>query len=178
MNLPNKLTIIRILLVPIFVLLMELNIKHHVTVAAVVFLIASLTDMLDGHIARKHNLITTFGKFMDPLADKVLVSAALIMLVGHNLVPAWAVVIIMSREFIITGFRTLAASAGVTIAAGNLGKVKTITQLVSIICLLFSQVLPLFSIGLIVFYISVFFTVLSGVEYIWKNREVLDLSNV
>lgn len=175
MNLPNKLTIARIIMVPIFVILMEINFPSHMTWAACVFTLASLTDMLDGYIARKYQLITTFGKFMDPLADKILVAAALIMLVPKGLAPAWAVVLIMAREFFITGFRTLAASFGITLAAGTLGKVKTITQLIAIICLLFSDTWPLLTAGTVIFYISVFFTVLSGAEYVWANREILSI---
>ncbi len=178
MNTANKLTILRIILVPVFVLFMSLNFNHHQIVAGIVFVIASITDALDGYIARKHNLITTFGKFVDPLADKILVSSALIMLVHNGVAPGWVVVFIMARELLITGFRTLAVSKGHTIAASPLGKIKTITQLVAIIALLFAVNNTVMTIGTIVLYLSLFFTVLSGADYLYKNREVLDLDNL
>lgn len=177
MNIANKLTIFRILLVPVFLVLMVLDFPNHQLYAGVVFTIAALTDMLDGHLARSRQLITTFGKFMDPLADKILTCAAFIALVELNVLPAWAVVIIIAREFIITGFRTLAASQDITIAASVWGKIKTIFQLVSLVCLLFSPPLPM-QIGLVLFYIAVVFTIISGIDYIYKNIHVLDLENI
>lgn len=177
MNIANKLTLFRILLVPVFLIFMYIDNPNHQLYAAIIFTIAALTDMLDGHLARSRNLITTFGKFMDPLADKILTCAAFIALVEMNILPAWAVVIIIAREFMITGFRTLAASRDITIAASIWGKIKTIFQLVSLVCLLFSPMIPE-KIGIILFYIAVVFTIISGIDYIYKNIEVLDLENI
>lgn len=178
MNIANKLTILRVLFVPIFLLFMSINTKYSQIIAGVIFIVASLTDMLDGYLARKKNLITTFGKFMDPLADKILVSSAFIMLVHINLVPGWVVALILAREFTITGFRTLAASNGKTIAASSLGKLKTISQLSSIIFLLFSLNQTLKTIGNILLYISLVLTLVSGLDYLYKNKHVLNLDNI
>ncbi|MDR7856213.1 CDP-diacylglycerol--glycerol-3-phosphate 3-phosphatidyltransferase [Tissierella sp.] len=178
MNLANKITIFRVFLVPLFMVVLYSNIPYSTYVAAGIFIFASLTDTLDGYIARSRNMITDFGKFIDPLADKVLVSAALISLVELGKVPGWVVVIIIAREFTITGFRVIAASAGITIAASSLGKVKTITQLVAVILLLINNypfnILDI-PFDIIMLYISLFFTVLSGIEYIYKNKSVLKL---
>ena len=137
MNLANKITIFRVFLVPLFMIVLYSNTQYSTYIAAIIFSFASLTDTLDGYIARSRNLITNFGKFADPLADKVLTSAALILLVGVGKIPSWIVIVIIAREFTITGFRVIAASEGVTIAASSWGKIKTITQLVSIILLLY-----------------------------------------
>lgn len=176
MNLPNKLTIFRICLVPFFVFFLFSNLKYGQYIAVSIFILASLTDTLDGHIARSRNLITTFGKFMDPLADKILVSAAFISLVELGKVPSWIVIIIISRELAITGFRTVAVSEGVTIAADKWGKMKTVTQLIAIIVLLLNNYpfsLINFPFDKIMLYISVVFTIISGVNYIYVNRKVL-----
>lgn len=133
MNTANKLTMLRILMVPAFVLFMYLNFENSRIVATVIFAIASFTDFLDGYIARKNNLVTNFGKFADPLADKILVAAALICLTELGDIPAWGVIIIIAREFAVTGFRIIAASENITIAASPLGKIKTVSQLVSLI---------------------------------------------
>ncbi|NLY84763.1 MAG: CDP-diacylglycerol--glycerol-3-phosphate 3-phosphatidyltransferase [Tissierellia bacterium] len=176
MNLANKITIFRIFLVPIFLLVLYSNIKYSSYIAAFIFIIASLTDTLDGYIARSKNMITNFGKFVDPLADKILVSAALISLVDLGKIPGWIVVIVIAREFSISGFRIIAASEGITIAASPLGKIKTITQLAAIILLLLNN-FPFYLINLpldmILLYISLFFTVLSGIDYIYKNKSTL-----
>lgn len=176
MNLANKITIFRVLLVPIFILVLYLEIRYNNFIAALIFVIASLTDTLDGYIARSKNMITNFGKFVDPLADKILVSAALISLVEMGKIPAWVVIIIIAREFLISGFRIIAASEGITIAASPLGKIKTITQLIAIILLLINN-FPFYLINIpvdmILLYISLFFTVLSGIDYIYKNRSAL-----
>lgn len=176
MNLANKITVFRVFLVPIFMLVLYSDIPYSTYIAAVVFIFASLTDTLDGYIARSRNMITDFGKFIDPLADKMLVSAALISLVELGKIPGWVVVIIIAREFTITGFRVIAASGGITIAASSLGKIKTVTQLVAIIALLINNY-PFSLIGLpfdmILLYTSLFFTVLSGVDYIYKNKSAL-----
>ncbi|WP_298127317.1 CDP-diacylglycerol--glycerol-3-phosphate 3-phosphatidyltransferase, partial [uncultured Clostridium sp.] len=137
MNLANKLTMIRILLVPVFLLFITVkNIPYGSIIATVIFIIASITDQLDGYIARSRNQITNFGKFMDPLADKLLVTAALVSLVELKLVASWAVVVILAREFAVSGLRTLAASNGKIIAASWWGKIKTVTQMVAILLLL------------------------------------------
>lgn len=174
MNLPNKLTCFRVFLIPIFVLFMYLdNIPHNNLIALAIFIIASLTDLLDGQIARKYNLITNFGKFMDPLADKLLVCAALICL-SPNMIPAWIVIIIISRELFISGFRILAADQGIVLAAGWWGKFKTTFQMIMIIVLIADIDLVAFDIiGQILIWISLALTVISMVDYIWKNKEVL-----
>ncbi|NLK44214.1 MAG: CDP-diacylglycerol--glycerol-3-phosphate 3-phosphatidyltransferase [Tissierellia bacterium] len=176
MNLANKITIFRVFLVPVFLLVLYSNISYSTYIAALIFIIASLTDSLDGYIARSRNMITNFGKFVDPLADKILVSAALISLVELGKIPAWVVVVIIAREFTISGFRIIAASEGITIAASSLGKIKTVTQLMAIILLLLNNFpfnkfnLP---IDMILLYISLFFTVISGIDYIYKNISTL-----
>ncbi|MDO5713479.1 MAG: CDP-diacylglycerol--glycerol-3-phosphate 3-phosphatidyltransferase [Tissierellia bacterium] len=177
MNIANKLTLLRMGMVPIFVLLRYLHLPFALPISGIVFIIASLTDMLDGHYARKHHLITNFGKFADPLADKILAASAMICLVDSGLIPAWSVIIIISREFAITGFRIIAASENINIAAGPLGKLKTITQLIGLSLLLFY---PLISpgIGLFFYYFSVVMTVISGIDYIVRNKKVLDLENI
>lgn len=181
MNLANKITLIRVLLVPVFMFVLYSDINNSTYIAGAIFVIASLTDTLDGYIARSRNLVTNFGKFVDPLADKILVSAALISLVELGKIPGWVVVVIIAREFTITGFRILAASEGVTIAASSLGKIKTITQLVAIVALLFNN-FPFNKIGfpfdMIMLYISLFFTVLSGIDYLYKNRHTLKLDDI
>lgn len=180
MNLANKITIFRVFLVPLFMLVLYSNISNSTYLAAAIFAIASLTDTLDGYIARSRNMITTFGKFSDPLADKILVSAALISLVDLGKIPGWVVVLIIAREFTITGFRIIAASEGITIAASSLGKIKTITQLVAIILLLLNNY-PFNLIGLpmdiILLYVSLFFTIVSGIDYIYKNKSVFNLND-
>lgn len=179
MNLANKITLLRVLMIPIFMIVLFSDFNNHTYVAALIFAIASATDGIDGYIARSRGQVTTFGKFIDPLADKLLVSAALISLVQLYKVPAWVVVIIIAREFTITGFRIIAASEGRTIAASSLGKIKTITQLIAIISLLvdnFPFMLIDFPFDIIMLYVSLFFTVLSGVDYLYKNRHVLTTS--
>lgn len=175
MNLPNKLTILRIILIPFFVFFLLAQGGLHETyriVAAVIFIIASLTDLLDGKIARKYDLVTNFGKFMDPLADKLLVCSGLICFVGLNQLPAWFVIVIISRDFIISGFRLVAADNGVVIAASYWGKYKTVFQMVMSVLLIvnireLSLVTAAFSI------IALVLTVVSLVDYIVKNYRVL-----
>lgn len=177
MNTPNKLTLMRTLMVPIFVLCMYMDFNNSRIVATIIFAIASFTDFLDGYLARRDNLVTNFGKFADPLADKILVCSAMIMLVSSGEMPAWSVIIIIAREFTITGFRIIAASENITIAASPLGKFKTVTQLISNILLLtgLSNLRP---IGMGIFYLAVVFTVISGADYLIKNKKVLDLENI
>ncbi|WDV47789.1 CDP-diacylglycerol--glycerol-3-phosphate 3-phosphatidyltransferase [Clostridiaceae bacterium M8S5] len=176
MNLANKLTIARIFLVPIFMFFLLVNIPYGDIIAVCLFILAALTDSLDGYIARSRNQVTKFGKFMDPLADKLLVSAALISLLEMGKVSAWVVMTIIAREFAITGFRVLAASEGITISASWWGKIKTITQITAIIVLLLDNY-PFRLIGVpfdnIAVALAVIFTVISGVDYIYNNRKVL-----
>lgn len=181
MNLANKITLFRVLLVPIFLLVLYSSIDNNVIISGIIFVIASLTDMLDGYIARSQNLVTSFGKFVDPLADKVLTSAALIALVDMGQISGWIVVVIIAREFTVTGFRVLAASEGVTIAASPWGKIKTITQLIAIILFLFNNY-PFSYLGiradLIMIYIALFFTIVSGIDYIVKNKNIIDMKDI
>lgn len=173
MNLPNKLTMFRVVLIPVFiVVLMSGLIAEPASryIAVVIFCVASFTDYLDGHIARKYNLVTNFGKFMDPLADKLLVSAAMICMIELGMLPAWVVIIIISREFIITGFRLIAAVGGLVIAASWWGKIKTVTQMAMIILMLLGVNKV---IGTILVVLATIFTVVSGVDYIVKNISVL-----
>ncbi len=169
MTISNKLTILRIIMVPVFV---ALYLYNFVWAAAIVFIVASLTDTLDGYLARSRNEITNFGKFADPIADKILVVSALICLTEKGIIPGWTVIIIVAREFIISGIRMSAASQNVVIAADKLGKIKTVTQMLAIILLLFGFT-NIFYVDYILFYISVFFTVLSGVSYLAKYGKVL-----
>ena len=186
MNLPNKITIFRVLMIPVFVffLLFE-DLPGFNFIALGVFIVASFSDFLDGHIARKYNLVTTFGKFMDPLADKILVCTALIILIEFNKIPAVVVAIIMARDFIISGFRTIAADKGVVIAAGWTGKVKTVVQMVMCMLLLFTAD-PYYDsllfkiadvLGIIAMWLALVLTIASLVIYIWTNREVLKENN-
>ena len=174
MNLPNKLTVFRILCIPIFVVFMLVSsIPYNNYIAVGIFIIASLTDMLDGKIARKYNLVTNFGKFMDPLADKLLVSAALICLSGTK-IPIWVVIIIISRELFISGFRTLAADQGIVLAAGWWGKFKTAFQMVMIIVLIVDIQNHIFDIiGWSLIWISLALTIISMIDYVVKNIQVL-----
>lgn len=173
MNLPNQLTLLRIAMIPVFIFFL-LNEQYYVS--GILFLIASATDALDGKIARKYNLITNFGKIMDPLADKLLVTAALICLVELGEVQSWMVIVILAREFIITGLRAVAAGEGVIIAAGTSGKLKTVFQMVALTLILlrnwpFSYVTDL-PIGNYVLWLAVIMTIYSGIEYIVKNKKV------
>ena len=175
MNLPNKLTIFRVILIPFFVffLLTDVLGANGDYLALVIFIVASLTDMLDGKIARKYNLVTNFGKFMDPLADKLLVCSAMICLVDLKLLPAWIVIIIIAREFIISGFRLVASDNGVVIAASYWGKFKTTFQMLMIIVLLLNFGGVFVLIGQILTWIALILTVVSLVDYIVKNKDVI-----
>lgn len=188
MNIPNKITISRIFLIPIFIVILsipfdwgewsigatQLPIAHFV--GALIFILAASTDWLDGYYARKYNLITNLGKFLDPLADKLLVSAALILLVELGLAPAWIVIIIISREFAVTGLRLVAAGEGIVLAASNMGKIKTVTQILAIALLLLHNY-PFsytgFPLDLIVLYVAMIITAISGYDYFVKNWHVM-----
>ena len=175
MNLPNRLTTLRVIMIPFFVacLLYQGGTNRTIRIAAaVIFILASLTDLLDGKIARKYNLVTNFGKFMDPLADKLLVCSALICLVELEELPAWMVIIIISREFIISGFRLIASDNGIVIAASYWGKFKTTFQMIGVI-LLILQIPGLEMVTQACIWIALILTVISLVDYIWKNHKVL-----
>lgn len=181
MNLPNKLTVFRIILIPIFILNLEFNIFKgelfgfpvNMTIAAIIFAIASLTDFLDGQIARRQRLVTNFGKFADPLADKLLVMTALVYLTSFGLVPAWMTAVIVIRELAVTGLRTLIVeNNGKVLAAAMPGKIKTFSQMFAIIFLFTNNFGISFPVGEILIWVAVIFTVYSGIDYFWKNRDV------
>lgn len=173
MNLPNKLTMFRVILIPFFVVFLLVDITPvDKWIALAIFIIASLTDMLDGKIARKYNLVTNFGKFMDPLADKLLVCSALVCLVAVDSIPAWMVIVIIAREFIISGFRLVASDNGVVIAASYWGKFKTTFQII-MICLMIADLAALQLLTTIVTWVAVILTVVSLVDYLVKNKEVM-----
>lgn len=188
LNLPNKLTLLRLLLIPFFLVLLAFRFDWGTVeglgssigipelIATIIFIIASITDWLDGYIARRENLVTNFGKFADPMADKILVASALIMLVELNLAPGWVVAVIIAREFAVTGLRLLLVETGGTVlAAAWPGKIKTVTQMLAIIFLLLNN-LPFawtgIPVGSILLYISLFFTVYSGIDYFYNARFV------
>ncbi|WP_019414857.1 CDP-diacylglycerol--glycerol-3-phosphate 3-phosphatidyltransferase [Paenisporosarcina sp. TG20] len=188
MNIPNQITVSRVIMIPIFVIFMlvdfgwgdvailgtTLPVEH--IIGAIIFIIAAVTDFIDGYYARKHNLVTNMGKFLDPLADKLLVSAALIILVELGFAPAWVVIIIISREFAVTGLRLILAEEGEVVSAKQLGKIKMWTQIVAISALLLHNIIfEMFSIPFasIMLYVSLFFTVWSGWDYFYSNRRVL-----
>ncbi len=191
MNLANKLTILRIILVPFFLIFITIrDLPYGKLIAIAIFVIASITDKLDGYIARVRNQVTRFGKFMDPLADKLLVTAALISLVEYHIIPSWAAMIIIAREFAVTGLRTVAAAEGIVIAASPWGKAKTVTQIVAIILALINLNYNHVSLGIIKKFITyphkflnittdvamaaaIAITIISGLDYFLKNKEVM-----
>lgn len=176
MNLPNKLTVLRVIMIPVFLVFLLTDCAGDASkyIAAAVFVLASLTDMLDGRIARKYNLVTNFGKFMDPLADKLLVCSALIAFVELGYLPSWIVIIIISREFIISGFRLIAADKGVVIAANYWGKFKTTFQMIMTILLILQLDYPYAdTVEWIFVYIALALTVISLVDYIYRNIGVM-----
>ncbi len=183
MNLPNKLTLLRVCMIPFFVVFARMEPFWAQAVAVGIYALACVTDALDGHIARSRNLITNFGKFMDPIADKLLVMSAMIVLAAQGRMPDWVCILMLGREFLVSGFRLVAVENGVVIAAGPLGKVKTVFQMLATIALmLLVPVLPdgaaLLGRGGIVFaralmYIALALTVVSGADYILRNRECI-----
>ncbi len=175
MNLPNKLTILRVIMIPFFVVFLLMNKGFATEMAALVlFAAASLTDFFDGYIARKYNLVTNFGKFMDPLADKLLVCSAMICLIELGRLPAWIVIIIIAREFIISGFRLVASDNGVVIAASYWGKFKTVFQMFMIMLLIVHPEGTLFFwLEQILIYVSLGLTIISLLDYVLKNKQVL-----
>ncbi len=179
MNTPNKLTMLRIVMIPLFmVFLLFANIPYHTAIALAVFILASVTDLIDGKIARKYNLITNFGKLMDPLADKLLVTAALICFVQMGLADVWAVVIIIAREFLVTSIRLVAAGSGKVIAANMWGKVKTNSQIIAVVAVMLFNILKLsVTIGNVFVWIAAIFTVISGIQYAWSYREFISVND-
>ena len=169
MNTPNKITVGRIILVPVFLVLLYLDLPYW---ALAVYIIACVSDLVDGRIARKYNLVTDFGKFMDPLADKLLVCSAMICLIDLKLIPVWVVLIIIAREFIISGFRLVASDNGIVIAASYWGKFKTTFQMV-MICLMIANIEALSVLTTIVMWVALVLTVVSLVDYLMKNKDVL-----
>lgn len=180
MNWPNRLTVLRVLLVPALVVVMYIDalyVKYNFMdkeytanfVALAIFAVASLTDFLDGYLARKYNLVTTFGKFMDPLADKLLTTAAILVFLEQGLFEAWIPIVIISREYIVSGVRLVASSKGTVIAAGQLGKLKTVTTMIALIILF----LGFNFIGWIVMLVAAGLTIVSGLEYLIKNGGVI-----
>ena len=179
MNLPNKLTTLRVFMIPFFVFFLLYQGGENTTfrmISLVLFIVASLTDLLDGKIARKYNLVTNFGKFMDPLADKLLVCSALICLIELGQLPAWMVIIIISREFIISGFRLVASDNGIVIAASWWGKSKTISQMIMII-LLIADIPALSVLNTVLIWVALILTVVSLIDYLVKNKNVLSMQN-
>ncbi|WP_408072171.1 CDP-diacylglycerol--glycerol-3-phosphate 3-phosphatidyltransferase [Butyrivibrio sp. JL13D10] len=174
MNLPNKLTIFRVILIPFFVLFLLANIFGEADkwIAVTIFIVASLTDLADGKIARKYNLVTDFGKFMDPLADKLLVCSAIICLIELGRIPSWIVVIIIAREFIISGFRLIAVENGRVIAASYWGKFKTTFQMIMVI-LMIVNIPQLQIVTTVIMYIALALTIISLCDYIIKNKDVM-----
>ena len=176
MNLPNKLTIARMCMVPLFMIALMINTPASRIIATVIFALASLTDMLDGQIARKYNMVTNFGKLMDPLADKVLTAAAMICLVELGDLAAWIAVVIIFREYLITGLRSVAANENIVVAANIWGKVKTVCQMIALMLLMLKpQIVALcgIDIGLWVMYVAVALTIYSGLDYVLKlNKQI------
>ena len=170
MNLPNKLTLLRIVLIPVFMVVLYWDFPGAAYVAVAIFIVASLTDMLDGKIARARNLVTDFGKFADPLADKMLVTAAMLWFVETGLMPAWALLIVVCREFAVSGLRMLAADKGRVIAAGWSGKVKTASTMVCIV-LMFFPIPPV--LNTVCVWVIVVTTIYSGIEYFTKNKDII-----
>ena len=178
MNVPNMLTILRVILIPFFVVFMLFDITFADNyIALAIFVVASLTDMLDGYLARKKNQVTNFGKFMDPLADKLLVCTALICLMELDRLPCLAVIIIIAREFIISGFRLVASDNGIVIAASWWGKSKTISQMIMIIVLILDFGERFAVVENVLIYLALILTVVSLIDYILKNKQVLSMQD-
>ena len=181
MNLPNKLTLLRVCMIPFFVILARMGEFWAQAAAVAIYALACLTDALDGHIARSRGLVTNFGKFMDPIADKLLVMSALIVLTAQGRMPDWVCILLLAREFLVSGFRLVAVENGTVIAAGPLGKLKTVFQMLSTIALMLLvpvQGEPLLGQGGVIFanvllYIALALTVVSGADYIVRNRDCI-----
>ena len=185
MNLPNKLTVARIILTPFYLVAMMMDFEYHYLVAAIIFIVASITDFLDGKIARKNNLITTFGKLCDPVADKMLTTAALLAFMQLGLCSIWVVMVVLTREFLVTSFRLVATAQGIVIPAGIWGKLKTASQMVfSIVIMLGIQFIDVFDwdfnkfalVSNILLWITAVLTVVSGIKYLVDGKKVIDFS--
>lgn len=179
MNTPNKLTLLRIFMVPFFMIFLMFNqIPYHMLFALLVFILASVTDLIDGKLARKYNQVTNFGKIMDPLADKLLVTSALICFIGLGLCDVWAVVIIIAREFLVTSIRIIAAGSGKVIAANIWGKIKTNSQIIAVVAVMLGSYfgLPVI-VGEIVVWAAAIFTIISGIQYTLTYKEYLSAKN-
>ena len=178
MNTPNKLTLLRIIMIPFFVVFMLVDFGPWSKWAALaIFVVASLTDTLDGYLARRDHLVTNFGKFMDPLADKLLVCSAMICMIELGRLPSWVVIVIIGREFVISGFRLIASDNGVVIAANYWGKIKTVCQMVMIIVLIADLGGGFVILEQILIYASLLLTVISLVTYLWQNRSVVSFQD-
>lgn len=192
MNLANKITISRVLMVPLFLFFLltdSIPSPYNEVIACIIFIIAASTDGLDGYIARKRKQVTNFGKFMDPLADKLLVTAALISLVGMNKLDSWMAIVIIAREFIVTGLRLVAASEGLVIAASIWGKIKTVSQIIAIVAILLDNLLTVklglffvisgivIKFNILLMWVAVIFTIYSMIDYINKNKDVINVHN-
>jgi CDP-diacylglycerol--glycerol-3-phosphate 3-phosphatidyltransferase len=176
MNLANKLTLLRIVLVPVFLIFISFNTPIALAISTLIFIVAAITDQLDGYIARRRNQVTRFGKFMDPLADKLLVTSALVALVQYNIIPTWIAMIIIGREFAVTGLRSIAAAEGIVIAASWWGKIKTVTQMVTIIAYLitlFFESAFIENIAYISLIVATITTLISGIDYFIKNKNAI-----
>lgn len=177
MNIANKITVLRISMIPIFLGILMLDIPYGKTVGAVIFAIAAGTDGIDGYLARSKKIVTNFGKFLDPLADKLLITTALIYLVEINQIPSWITIIIVAREFAVTGLRGIAVEKGIVIAASKWGKIKTVSQVIAVVILLlheFFEELTVLPLGTIAIYIATLLTIISGIDYFAKARGVLN----
>jgi len=185
MNLANKITMTRIFMIPIFMIAYIMDFKYSNLVACIIFAIAAFTDGVDGYVARNYNMVTDFGKFIDPLADKLLIATALICFVETNEIAGYMAVLIIAREFIVTGLRTVAMSKGVVIAASMTGKIKTCIQIIAVICVFLFGNKPVYgdfaieicdksySLGYIAMFIATLYTIYSGIEYLAKNKALL-----
>lgn len=179
MNTPNKLTVLRMILVPVFMVLMMFESFALEMAGLVVFIVASVTDWLDGYLARRDNLVTTFGKFMDPLADKMLTTAALLVLMERDYISSWVLLIVLGREFLVAGIRLAAVGEGKVIAASWWGKVKTVAQMIAIIASIILMNIPGFDAYVIInvlIWISTILTLIAGVEYVVKNKDFIKVS--
>ncbi len=185
MNLPNKLTVLRIVLTPFYLAAMLINFEYNYLVAALIFIVASVTDFLDGKIARKNNLVTTFGKLCDPVADKMLTTAALLAFMHLDLCNIWIVMVILTREFLVTSFRLVASAQGIVIPAGILGKLKTASQMIFSIVIMFMVHFAQYMdidygrislVSNILMAVSAVLTVVSGIKYMFDGKKVIDFS--
>jgi CDP-diacylglycerol---glycerol-3-phosphate 3-phosphatidyltransferase len=174
LTIPNQLTILRILMVPVIGAVLAINFTNHYQIAAAIYVAAAATDTLDGRIARSRNLVTELGKFLDPLADKLLVITVLVILASQSLLPSWVVVVVAAREFLITGLRSVAAAQGVVVSSTPWGKSKTLTQNCMILLIILAQPYPpLMLAGVVFIWVAVIATVLSGLDYLWRYRRFI-----